>query len=347
MNIAIIILSLVILITLHELGHFIFARRYGVKVEEFGIGIPPRVWGKKIGETIYSLNLIPLGGFVRMLGEEERSETKNSFSEKPIWQRAVIIIAGVVSFWILAILIFSVVFFAWGRPTLVEDGLQEEGVFLTVAIKDVEKIDMDLLDKITPGEKITAVEGEEVYAASVLEKEIREGAETVTVQRGEESAEVSLAGKQEEFLETFFIGNYKMQRMGPFESLVQGFQQTVGVSVMQVVGFGNIIGSAISGEGMPAGVQVSGPVGIGNMALDFLERGVADYLEFVAFIASVLAVINILPIPALDGGRLLFLIIEKLKGSPLPQKIEQGVNAAFFLLLISFMIFITFKDLGL
>ena len=98
--------SLIGLIVLHELGHFILAKKFGVKVEEFGIGIPPRLWGKKFGETLYSINLLPIGAFVKLLGEEENVNDSRSFSKKSIWQRFLIIIGGVVSFWIIAIMNF-------------------------------------------------------------------------------------------------------------------------------------------------------------------------------------------------------------------------------------------------
>ncbi len=342
MNIVIIILSLVLLITLHELGHFIFARRYGVKVEEFGIGIPPRVLGKKLGETIYSLNLIPLGGFVRMKGEEERSGEKGSFSEKPIWQRAIIIVAGVVSFWVLAALIFSLVFFSWGKAALVEEGSSKEGTVLIVAAKS---FDVESFDDMRVEEEVVEVDGEKVVQGSILKERIKEGAETITVKRGEKKEVISLDGKQEKFLESFFVGNYRMERMSLFASLVEGPKETFRVSAFQVKGLGLLAQGVFSGEGLPEGMEVGGPVMIGSMALDAMDRGVGDYLYFVAVIASVLAVINILPIPALDGGRLFFLLIEKLKGAPIPQKVEQGLNAAFFLLLISFMIYITYGDI--
>src|SRR4030043_410619 len=114
MSVAIIIVlfvvALFVAMCLHELGHFITAKRFGVKVEEFGIGLPPRLFGKKIGETIYSLNLLPLGAFVKMPGEIEHSDDPRSFFKKPIWQRALIVAAGVISFWILAAILFGVLF---------------------------------------------------------------------------------------------------------------------------------------------------------------------------------------------------------------------------------------------
>ena len=121
LNIIIVVISLVVLVTLHELGHFILAKKFGVRIEEFGIGIPPKIIGKKIGETEYSLNLIPLGAFVKLYGEEERIEEERSFSGKPIWQRALIVLGGVIAFWIIAAFIMAVVAGIWGLPFNIED----------------------------------------------------------------------------------------------------------------------------------------------------------------------------------------------------------------------------------
>jgi regulator of sigma E protease len=112
--------SLIGLITLHELGHFLFAKKFGVKVEEFGIGYPPRLFGKKIGETVYSLNLLPFGAFIRLPGETEESDDAQSFSKQPIKKRVLIVLGGVLAFWVIAAIIFSIVF-SLGAPVAVED----------------------------------------------------------------------------------------------------------------------------------------------------------------------------------------------------------------------------------
>src|SRR3989338_2641458 len=113
--------SLIALIVIHELGHFILAKKFGVKVEEFGSGYPPRVLGKKIGETVYSLNLWPFGAFVKIHGEEGGIEDYRSFIGKPIWQRVAIVLGGVVSFWIVAVILLSIVAGVWGLPVAVSD----------------------------------------------------------------------------------------------------------------------------------------------------------------------------------------------------------------------------------
>lgn len=259
-QILIIIITFSILIILHELGHFLMARKFGVRVEEFGLGLPPRLWGKKIGETLFSLNAIPFGGFVRMFGEEENIKESQSFSGKPIWQRALIVVAGVVVFWIIAFILLSVVL----------------GLGALVAVGDGE-----------------------------------------------------------------VVGAYSW-----YQAPIKGFLVTGSLTRSIVEGFGQIIGLAIQGEPMPAGVKVLGPVGIFDFMGDRLDMGMVYFLHFIAIIVIHLAIINLLPIPALDGGKLVFLGIEAIRGKPISQKVEQNITAFFFLLLISLMIFITIQDIG-
>src|SRR3989344_3514488 len=121
MTIAIAILTIGILVILHELGHFFAAKKLGVKVEEFGIGLPPRLFGKVYRGTIYSVNALPIGGFVRMEGEEKRSDSPESFSKKPLWQRFLVVTAGVVVFWIVAVFIFTFLGATYGIPTAIDE----------------------------------------------------------------------------------------------------------------------------------------------------------------------------------------------------------------------------------
>src|SRR3989344_3251242 len=121
MAIFIAILTIGILVILHEMGHFFVAKKFGIKIEEFGVGLPPRLFGKKYGETIYSVNALPIGGFVRMEGEEKRSDSPRSFSKKPIWQRFCVVAAGVFVFWVIAVFIFTFLGATYGIPTAIDD----------------------------------------------------------------------------------------------------------------------------------------------------------------------------------------------------------------------------------
>lgn len=335
MNILIVILSLVVLITLHELGHFLFAKKFDVKVHEFGIGIPPRMVGKKIGETIYSINWIPLGGFVRMLGEDERVDDERSFSQKPAWQRAIILVAGVASFWLVAILIFAIVSFGWGVMTEVPDDVDSDSFLMVNWIEsEAEGDGLQLQDRIIK------VGDNRVDTISGLEDSLDESS-AVTVIRGDQEVDLTL----EEDLSGVDVRRVSMVKKSAPQALAFGVRQTVNVTRLQAGGLWMALKGAVTGEGLPEGMELGGPVMIGDMATDALDRGVGDYLMFVGMIATILAFMNILPIPALDGGRLLFLAVEKVKGSPIPEKVERNVNAVFFLLLIVLMVVVTVRDL--
>lgn len=337
MNIVIFIISLVLLITLHELGHFLFAKKFDVKVHEFGIGIPPRIIGKKIGETIYSINALPLGGFVRMLGEDEQVEDERSFSQKPIWQRAIILVAGVVSFWVVAILIFGVVAFGWGVMTEIPEDAEADSFLFVNFVQDDSESGFQLQDTIK------RVNEKEVATIGEFEKAIEE-AETVTVLRGSEEKEINIS-EIDNVSESIDLRRVAIERMSGLEAASFGVSQTINVTRLQAGGLWMALRGAVTGEGLPEGMEIGGPVMIGDMATDALGRGVGDYLMFIGMIATILAFMNILPIPALDGGRLLFLAIEKIKGSPIPERVERSVNAVFFVLLIALMIAITVRDI--
>ena len=342
MNVLIFVISLVLLITLHELGHFLFAKKFDVKVHEFGIGIPPRVIGKKIGETIYSINALPLGGFVRMLGEDEQVEDERSFSQKPIWQRAIILVAGVVSFWVVAVLIFAVVAFGWGVMTEIPEDVEAENSFLLVNVIDS---NYEREDGLRMQDQIKEINNREVKTVEDFEKNIEDGA-LLTILRGDEIKEIEVEEEgADEILSLVDVRRVAMNRMSVLESGSFGVRQTVNVTRLQAGGLWMALRGAVTGEGLPEGMEIGGPVMIGDMATDALDRGIGDYLMFVGMIATILAFMNILPIPALDGGRLLFLGIEKVKGSPIPERVERSVNAAFFVLLLVLMIVITLRDI--
>jgi regulator of sigma E protease len=343
MDIFIVVASLVFLITLHELGHFLFAKKFDVKVHEFGIGIPPRLFGKKIGETIYSLNLLPLGGFVRMMGEDEKIKNERSFSEKPIWQRAIILVAGVVSFWIVAALLFAVVSFQWGVLSQVAPDQEVENSYIFVS-----NVQEELSEGVNREDKIVKIDGEEFSGLNDFKGKVDNQTETITLQRSGQNKEIRLDSygiEGDQLLNYLEVLELTYDKKGPVEALGFGVMRTYRVTKLQATGIGMILKGAITGSGLPEDLEFGGPVMIGTMATDALNRGLPDYLTFVAVISSILAFMNILPIPALDGGRLLFLLIEKMKGSPISEKIETRLNAVFFILLLTLMVAVTARDI--
>lgn len=356
----VVIFSLTALILLHELGHFLLAKKFGVKVEEFGLFLPPRLWGKQVGETVYSINLLPLGGFVKLLGEEgvssEGGADPRNFNVKPVWQRAWIIAGGVISFWIIAFLILTFVFII-GSVTPVEDsdkvsnpqvqvimvapktpaslaGLQAGDVIKSVSLKSgsVKPVTTDTMSAVQ--NFTTAHEGEAVAF------EVLRGGKTVNLTvtprvnppAGEGPIGVVLARAGQK--------SYPVWQ-APWIAAQTVWQYTANV----FIGWGTIIGGLIRHQGLPAGAQVSGPIGLVTMMNQAAYRGVAYYLQLVAMITVYLAVFNALPIPALDGGKLMFLAIEAIRRKPVPSKIEQPITAVFFFLLLALVVLVSIGDI--
>lgn len=344
------LISLVALMALHEFGHFIVAKAFKIKVEEFGIGYPPRIFGKKFGETVYSLNWIPFGAFVRIYGHEERLNEPRSFSTKPIWQRALVILGGVVSFWIIAAVIMSIVI-ALGVPSIIDDndtgyadakvqiieltknspalkaGVQIGDVIIKIGDRNIDKVgDAQTIIQDNKGKEIilTVKRGTELIDIPVVPR--------VNYAPGEGSLGVALVRTA--------LKSYPW-----YEAPVRGVEATYNLTYMTVAGWGNALKSVFTGNGVPQGVEVRGIVGIFDLFIKAGGMGVSYFLQFIAVISVSLAVLNILPIPALDGGWLVLLGIEKLKGKPINIKTERMINGIFFFLLIALMIFVTIKDI--
>ncbi len=351
LTILVIFLTLIILLVLHELGHFILAKKFGVKVEEFGIGYPPRIFGKKFGETIYSINLLPFGAFVKITGEEGEVDDPRSFSQKPLRQRASIILGGVVSFWIIAFLIFSLIAGVWGLPHAVSDDFQGKA---QVQIIEIAKDSPAELAGIKAGDKIIELKAQSSKLKINKVKEIQEftniykGKEIVlTLKRAEEFLDVSLIPRVSppEGEGAIGIGLARVAKIkypwyqAPYIGARVTFQKTWQIPVV----LGNLFQKFLKGEKVQ-GVELVGPIGIGKIMGQSLKLGIDNFLMVVGLIAVWLALFNALPIPALDGGKFLFLVIEGIRKKPISQEIEQKITISFFLVLILLMIFVTVKD---
>lgn len=356
MSILISLLGLIILLILHEFGHFIVAKKFRVKVDEFGIGYPPRIIGKKIGETIYSLNLIPFGAFVKMPGEIKKDGHPRSFSSQPVWKRAVIAFAGVLSFWIMAAIIFSIVS-VLGTPAVIEDAAKEGFVNPRVQIANVvvdspaEKAGLKVGDAIIKIKNPAATEEQTIQKTKEVQEFIEEN-------KGEELLLIVERGK--EILEFFLVPRISPPSgQGPLGvALVRtatkhypwyiapwkGVSQTFNLTLAVIQGYYQALKNIFQGE--PSGVQLTGPVGVFKILSDARELGLSYFLSLLALISIYLAIFNLLPIPAVDGGKLVFLAIEAIRKKPIPARIEENVSAAFFVMLIILMIFITIKDIG-
>lgn len=337
-----------ILIFVHEFGHFLAARRAGLRVDEFGFGFPPRIFGIRRRGTLYSINLIPLGGFVKIYGEDGRGrDDPKSFASRAVWQRSVIVVAGVVMNFVLAILLLSFGF-KIGLPQVLSG--QEKNV-------KEKKIQIVSVAQNSPAKEAGLKIGDEILSLSGQKFEaIEEFKEATQKMAGSAVAlKIKRAGVEKEIILTPRISPPKEEgAMGValvqtgvvsypfFESIWRGISTTFSLSLMIVVTFYEIIKNLVLGR--PLVAELSGPVGIAVMTHQAAKQGFVYLLQFVALLSINLAIINILPFPALDGGRILFLIIEKIRRRPVTQKLENLVHTIGFAILILLMIFVTFRD---
>jgi len=356
LTIIVFILILGILIFAHELGHFISAKKAGVRVDEFGFGFPPRIFAVKKGETTYSLNLFPVGGFVKIFGEEmeeKRSTSKRAFYNKPAWERAIILFAGVFMNFLLAAIFISVVH-GLGVPSFVEKG--EETNYRNIQIQIVEvvkdspagKTGLKIGDSITNlsfrGEtaRINEVEDVQSFIASHIGEEI-----IFDIKRGDETLQKIIVPRanppQGEGATGIAMAKTGLISYPWYTAIVKGFGAAAKLIVTMITMFYLLIKNLIL-KGTMIG-EVAGPVGIYSLTSQFVKLGLVYVLQFAAILSINLAIINVLPFPALDGGRLLFLLIEKIKGKPIKFKTEKLVNTIGFAILIGLMIIITLKDI--
>jgi len=353
MIILIVFLSLIILIVFHELGHFILAKKFGVEVEEFGIGYPPRLCGKIFKGTLYSLNLLPFGAFVKIKGEEGGIEDVRSFSTKPIWQRALIILGGVASFWLIAAVLLSIVF-GLGVPQSISDDIEANNpkvqIIAVVSDSPAEKAGIKIGDTIKEFSIFNSKFSIDKIGQVQELTEIYKNEEIIlTIERGKKIFNTTLVPRisppEGEGAMGVALTRTTLVRYPWYLAPVKGVEACFNLTGSIIAGLSQVLGNLIYGKGLPAGAQLMGPIGIGLLMTQVARFGATYYLQFVALIAIYLAVFNILPIPALDGGKLLFLAIEKVRGRALNPKIEQNITVVFFVLLISIMILVTIKDI--
>lgn len=349
------IIVLSVLVFVHEFGHFIMAKRAGMKVEEFGFGFPPRAFGIKRGETIYSINWIPFGGFVKILGEDgQEPGNPRSFASAKAWIRSGIIVAGVVMNILLAVVLLT-----FGNAIGLRVGLIDEA---SVKIAHDTKVQIIQVAAGSPAEQAGLKPLDEIvgfkFEGRVLDvSKVEEVQNFINQNLGKNI--IMLVSSGNELLE-----KKMMARLNPptgegslgvslaltgiikypwYEAIGRGAMDAVNIFRYTVVGYGTIIKNIFATG--KAGVELSGPVGIAVITGKAARLGFTYLMQFTALISINLAVLNIIPFPALDGGRLLFVGIEKIKGRPVSRKIENAINTAGFALLILLMIYITAKDI--
>jgi len=419
-SVLIFIAVLAVLVLAHEWGHFIVARKNGIKVEEFGFGFPPRIFGvqvlsgKKISKlkgpeniavdvqtdtledgskvitetitdtvevtdverpikkwrfvwgskeieekegdenlyegTIYSLNLIPLGGFVRIKGEDGENIDPDSFGSKKIWQRVLVLVAGVTMNFLLASLLLGIGLIN-GLPQAV-DSLDKGAIITDHKIEVMAVLPGSPADTIGMqlGDQIIALGNTNLNNVGELQKYFNENKGNkvqISFKRGEsllqkeiipeELAETKRGGIGVSLLESGVV-SYPW-----YLAIPKGFKEAGVMSWEILKSFGVLISQLVQGNGEMA-QQMSGPVGIAVLTGRAARLGFSYLLQFAALLSLNLAILNILPIPALDGGRVLFLVVEKIRGRALRKQLEGIIHTAGFALLMLMVIFVTYKD---
>lgn len=345
------ILVLGLLIFVHEFGHFIFAKLFGVRVLKFSLGFGPKVVGKIIGETEYVISAFPLGGFVKMFGENPdeqqiaESEKQVSFAHKPVWQRFCIVLAGPVFNLLFAFLLFFLVFTFVGIPTPVD----------TTRIGKVNENSPAALAGLQKGDEILRINSRETLSwQDVLDvvKESEGAPLTIVVQRERESVTVQVvpaidAVKNvfgEEVEQRYMIGIMKADELtwesGSLSTSLEnaGLQTWMYIS-LTVMGFVKIIQQVV-----PAS-EIGGPILIAQIAGEQMKAGWLNLIYFMSLLSVNLGILNLLPIPVLDGGHLVFLTIEGLRRKPLNERAQIIAQQVGIGLLGTLMIFVFYNDI--
>lgn len=333
MTIVIAIIVFGIIIFIHELGHYLACRWAGVKVNEFALGMGPKLISKKIGETVYSIRAVPLGGFCSMEGEDEESADPRSFVSASVFKRFVILVAGSLMNLILGLVILSVL--TVQKPylgsTVVADFREEATSSAVLQVDD----------------EILKVNNHTVRSDNDLIYEFqrdRDGIMDMQVLRNDEKIVLEdVTFKMQDLgdgVQAISVDFVVYQKEKTFTGVIfNSFNWTASI-VKQV--WGSLV-DLISGRyGLN---QLAGPVGVTTAIGQAASMGFATLLNFVAFITINLGVFNLLPLPALDGGRLMFVILEAVRRKPLAPKYEGYVHATGFILLIGLMIFVSFNDI--
>ncbi|MBI2628033.1 MAG: RIP metalloprotease RseP [Candidatus Niyogibacteria bacterium] len=346
---------LVLLILSHEFGHFIFAKWNGVKVEEFGFGLPPRLFSVKKGETVYSINLLPFGGFVKIEGEEIKDDLPigpRSFAAKSIKARAMIIAAGVFFNLILAFFIFSFGNW-WGTPAALGDGerAEDEKIFIVEVQEKSPAETAGLLAGDTLLKLRSKSEELAVSKISEVQNFIKQnrGREITVFYKRDGQELTSLAKPRSETKENEGALGIVMAKIGtksyPFHQAIwQGLKTTIFLTGAMVAGIVDFFVVLIRGEGGLG--QIAGPIGIVGLVGSAASFGFLYLLQFMAFLSVNLAVINFIPFPGLDGGRLFFLAAEAIRGKPIGAKISTWAHAVGLVLLLILMLIITYNDIA-
>lgn len=335
------IILLSILIFVHEAGHFLLARLFGVKVEEFGFGIPPRIFGKKIKGTTYSINLLPIGGFVQLKGEIGESlgfGGADSFAVQSKLKRVGIVAAGALGNFFLAWLIFS---FLMNYGIAVPAG--------KVLVRDVFEGSPAHSALIVPGDFILSIGGEPTKTAEELMRLTRDYLNkpvVLEIEREGSRSAVRMTPRSnppegEGALGIGIVSAFTKKTVPFWQTPFLGFQEAARTLSEMIKGLGETVADLLQGES----VQVGGPLAIYAYSKSYADNGFQSFLSFMALISINLVVVNLLPIPALDGGRILFIGIEALRRKKLSPRTETAINSVGLVVLLALIVLLSIRDI--
>ncbi len=320
---AIFVFMLVILV--HEFGHFAVAKLVGIKVNEFSIGMGPQIFQKEKGETKYSLRALPIGGYVSMEGEDEDSDDERGFSNAPILARIAVIVAGAVMNFLLAIVVFSIISYNIGQPTNIIGEVQEGMPAYEAGIQ--------------AQDKLVEIDGESIDSWDSLVANMEGKTELdLKIERDGQIIDLEMTTVEEDGRQLIGIVPYS-EKSANF-----GLKNGALMTKDMIKGMFNFFGMLFTGK---VGTEsLSGPVGIIGEINNAAQLGFLNVLSLVGLISVNLGFFNLIPLPALDGGRLFFLIIELFRGKPIDPEKEGMVHFLGFVLLMGLMIFVTYKDIS-
>lgn len=368
MSLFLFLLVLSVLVLIHEAGHYLAARLFGVKADEFGYGFPPRLigfvkdgkkWKRVSGQdtkvyknTIWSINWLPLGGFVKIKGETEQGlNDTDSIHAKPVWQRLAIIAAGVFMNWVLAVVIFTGIYAIGTRLILDQD-------VAGARVRDRATLITHVLDG-SPAQKAGLKEGDELQRIAGHDIATSQEVKPIVQEIGNQDLELVI--KRETEVLTVHATPVQLKEIGAWgigvgmadvgtvsfplpQAFIAGLKTSWNMMTAIFMAFIDIFRDLITKQSVSQ--DVSGPVGIAVMTGHVAQQGIVPLLQFAAMLSLNLAVINFLPIPALDGGRAVFLIVEAIRRKPVGRKLEITIHNVAFLILIVLILLITARDLS-
>jgi len=344
MDLIIFVIALSVLVLVHEFGHFFIARKTGVKVEEFGLGLPPRIIGKKFGDTIYSINLLPIGGFCRLYGEDGEGKGKDAFNHKKPWQKLLIVLGGVLMNLVLAVTIFTIVYSITGIPKITDQ------VKILTVVENSPAASVGL----KTGDWIQKIEDKEIKTADELTTEVgKYKGKNVKIQISNDKIQNKIIDinvrenpPEGEGSMGVAISNTEMVKIPWYRldlSIKAGFEEAYYWGKIIASGVGQMIGGLLTGNPPK---DVSGPIGMYEATSAIKQnQGLLAVIHFFGIVSVNLAIVNILPFPALDGGRIIFVLYEMITRKKPNQKVEIIANNLGMILLLGLILLITIGDI--